>query len=168
MLVFRRHIIPRVCFVFTQLQSGILKNEEDRKQVANAMESQVSVLLKERNDVPDDQDIEHSEDQPERSSPEPPPSPPPSPVPTQYSAMQNLSQQNEHSPAQYAAQHHTEQQTTNLHLNKSYSADGTGGVIPPIDNTNLDNHQQTSNCSTYFIFDLSSSFKNSINSLQIA
>ena len=76
-----------------QLQSGILKNEEDRKTVANAMETQVSALLKDRNEVPDENEEEqdvNNEQNP--SSPEPPPSPPPSPVPTNHPVLQNNSQ----------------------------------------------------------------------------
>ena len=57
------------------------------------METQVSALLKDRNEVPDENEEEqdvNNEQNP--SSPEPPPSPPPSPVPTNLPVLQNNSQ----------------------------------------------------------------------------
>ena len=111
------------------------------------MESQVSALLKERNDVPDDNEDEGTEShhEPSPSSPEPPPSPPPSPVPTHYPAMQNLSQQTEQLPVQYSAQQSVDQ-NTNMDLNKPTGTDRANGVSQLIDSSTMENSQQTSNC----------------------
>ena len=130
----------------SMLQSGILKNEEDRKTVANAMESQVSALLKERNDVPDDNN-EGSENHQEASpsSPEPPPSPPPSPAPSNYPSAQSISQQTEQTSVQYSTQQQPTEQTTNNDV--KHGLERPNVVIPIIENT-TESSQQTSN---YFI-----------------
>ena len=113
------------------------------------MESQVSALLKERNDVPDENDDDASEGhhEPSPSSPEPPPSPPPSPAPTHYPAMQNLSQQTDQLPVQYSS-HQSVDQSNNMDLNKPTGTDRVNGISPVIDNSAMENPQQTSN---YFL-----------------
>ena len=103
-----------------QLQSGILKNEEDRKTVANAMETQVSALLKDRNEVPDENEEEqdvNNEQNP--SSPEPPPSPPPSPVPTNHPVLQN----NNHSIDPMTLQYQSLQQSKDMDVIKSHGTE---------------------------------------------
>merc|ERR1711944_123187 len=80
----------------SMLQSGILKNEEDRKTVANAMETQVSALLKERNEVPDENDEEQDANNEQN---------PPSPVPTNHPILQNNNQSIDPMTLQYQTLH---------------------------------------------------------------
>ena len=133
-----------------KLQSGILKNEEDRKTVANAMETQVSALLKDRNEVPDENDEEQDANQEQSpSSPEPPPSPPPSPVPTHYTALQNSNQ----SLDQQIPQFSTKLQSAEIDLKKQ---SGTERLVVPNavpETVALDHSQQPSNYAilNYFI-----------------
>ena len=125
-----------------KLQSGILKNEEDRKTVANAMETQVSALLKDRNEVPDENDEEQDANQEQSpSSPEPPPSPPPSPVPSHYTALQNPNQ----SLDQQIPLFSTKLQSTEVDLKKQ---SGTDRLVVPNsvpETVALDHSQQPSN-----------------------
>ena len=125
-----------------KLQSGILKNEEDRKTVANAMETQVSALLKDRNEVPDENDEEQDANQEQSpSSPEPPPSPPPSPVPTHYTGLQNSNQ----SLDQQIPQFSTKLQSAEIDLKKQ---SGTERLVVPNavpETVALDHSQQPSN-----------------------
>ena len=125
-----------------KLQSGILKNEEDRKTVANAMETQVSALLKDRNEVPDENDEEQDANQEQSpSSPEPPPSPPPSPVPSHYTALQNSNQ----SLDQQIPLFSTKLQSTEVDLKKQSGTDRL--VVPNTvpETVALDHSQQPSN-----------------------
>ena len=114
------------------------------------MESQVSALLKDRNNVPDEENEEEGSDanqDPASSSPDQPPSPPPSPVPTHYPAVQNVSQQAEygdHLSVQYSTQQQPLEKTVNMDLNKTTGAEKTNTLNPVIDNAAMENSQQTS------------------------
>ena len=119
-----------------------MKNEEDRKTVANAMETQVSALLKDRNEVPDENDEEQDANQEQSpSSPEPPPSPPPSPVPSHYTALQNSNQ----SLDQQIPLFSTKLQSTEVDLKKQSGTDRL--VVPNTvpETVALDHSQQPSN-----------------------
>ena len=115
------------------------------------MESQVSALLKERNEVPDENEDQGTENhhEPSSPSPEPPPSPPPSPVPTHYAVMQNLSQEQDQLPVQYSSNQQPIDQSANMDLSKPIVSDRANGVSPVIDNNTIENSQQTSNCVLY-------------------
>ena len=115
-----------------------MKNEEDRKTVANAMETQVSALLKDRNEVPDENDEQDPNNEQHHSSPEPPPSPPPSPVPPNNAALQNSSQTLDQMTVQYPSL----QQSKEVDLIKTLAAEklSVPGVVPetiPMENTPL-------------------------------
>ena len=70
------------------------------------METQVSALLKDRNEVPDENDEEQDANNEQNpSSPEPPPSPPPSPVPTNHPVLQNNNQSIDPMTLQYQTLH---------------------------------------------------------------
>ena len=119
-----------------------MKNEEDRKTVANAMETQVSALLKDRNEVPDENDEEQDANQEQSpSSPEPPPSPPPSPVPSHYTGLQNSNQ----SLDQQIPLFSTKLQSTEVDLKKQSGTDRL--VVPNTvpETVALDHSQQPSN-----------------------
>ena len=119
------------------------------------MENQVSALLKDRNNVPDEENEEEGSDanqDPSSSSPDQPPSPPPSPVPTHYpAAVQNVSQQQaeygDHLSVQYSTQQQQPQQPSdnkvNLDLNKP-SGTAENVLTPVIDNGAMENAQPTS------------------------
>ena len=131
----------KICLTF-QLQSGILKNEEDRKTVANAMETQVSALLKDRNEVPEENEEEQDTNQEQNlSSPEPPPSPPPSPVPTHYPSLQNSKQPIDQLSVQYPAH----QSPTDIDQSKSSGTERLAIANPVVDNMAIENPQHTSN-----------------------
>jgi hypothetical protein len=113
------------------------------------MENQVSALLKDRNNVPDEEHEEEASDtnqDPSSSSPDQPASPPPSPVPTQYPAVQNVSQQaeyGEHLSVQYSTQQQQPSDNkVNMDLNKASGAENT--LTPVIDNSAMENSQPTS------------------------
>ena len=120
------------------------------------MESQVSALLKERNEVPDETEDQEREShhEPSSPSPEPPPSPPPSPVPTHYAVMQNLPQEQDQLSVQYSSNQQPIDQSANMDLSKPIVSDRANGVSPVIDNNTIENSQQTSNCVLYIAHNL--------------
>ena len=109
------------------------------------MESQVSALLKERNDVPDENEGSESNQEATTPSPEQPPSPPPSPMPTHYTAGQNLSQPSDQLPVQYSAQQQLSDQTANMDLNIANAAEKINAVHSSVENIAVDSSQHTSN-----------------------
>ena len=144
-----------------------MKNEEDRKTVATAMESQVTVLLDERDDIPGDRPPASGEssEQPLSKSKEPPPSPPPSPVPSaHYPSMEQNNQpqqqqQSEQLPGgcggslnstSYPSQLPAGEQQPQMDLDKSIS--GTTGMTgggSVMDSTLMETTQQASMCHIY-------------------
>ena len=115
------------------------------------MENQVSALLKDRNNVPDEENEAEQSDtnqDPSSSSPDQPPSPPPSPVPTHYPAVQNVSQKAEygdHLSVQYSTQpQQPSDNKVNMDLNKTSGTEKTNTLTPVIDNIAMENSQPTS------------------------
>ena len=112
------------------------------------METQVSALLKDRNEVPDEneeeQDTNHDQNP---SSPEPPPSPPPSPVPTHYPSLQNSNQPLDQLPVQYPAQ----QPSADMDQNKTSGTERLAVTNPIGDSMTIENSQHTSK---YFLVNI--------------